>query len=74
MTAPCGSPRASNRTQFGESIRSSSVSSMATIRSSSGSSAMRVFRSVSFPLPWPRLFPDRGVCLVYVTHQHGYRR
>ena len=40
---------ASKRRQFARSIRSSSVSSMATIRSSSGSSSIRAFRSVVLP-------------------------
>ena len=55
LTAPCGKPRASNRSQFGASIRSSRVSSMAAIRSSLGSSSMRAFRSVVLPLPVPPL-------------------
>ena len=41
---------ASNRTQFGESMRSSKVSSMATIRSSSGMRAMSALSSVVLPL------------------------
>ena len=55
VTAPVWSPRASKRTQFGESIRSSSVSSMATIRSSAGMSSMSALRSVVLPLPVPPL-------------------
>ena len=51
MTAPFCSPRASKRTQFGESMRSSKVSSMATIRSSSGMSAMSALSSVVLPAP-----------------------
>ena len=63
MTAPCCNPRASNRTQFGESMRSSKVSSMVTIRSSSGMRAMSALSSVVLPLPVPpltRIF--RRVC------------
>ena len=59
----CCNPRASNRTQFGLSMRSSSVSSMATIRSSSGRSSMKALSSVVLPLPVPpltRMF--RRVC------------
>ena len=41
--------RASKRTQFGESIRSSKVSSIATIRSSVGMSSMSALRSVPGP-------------------------
>ena len=66
MTAPSWSPRASKRTQFGESIRSSKVSSMATIRSSSGMSAMSALRSVVLPLPVPPLTRMlRRVCNVF---------
>ena len=55
MSAPCCNPRASNRTQFGELMRSSKVSSMATIRSSSGMRAMSALSSVVLPLPVPPL-------------------
>ena len=44
---------ASNRRQLARSILSSSVSSMATIRSSSGSSSISAFRSVVLPEPVP---------------------
>ena len=44
---------ASKRTQFARSILSSSVSSIATIRSSSGSSSISAFKSVVFPEPVP---------------------
>ena len=63
MSAPCCNPRASNRMQFGKSMRSSKVSSMATIRSSSGMRAMSVLSSVVLRLPVPpltRIF--RRVC------------
>ena len=55
MSAPCCNRRASNRTQFGESMRSSKVSSMATIRSSSGMRAMSALSSVVLPLAVPPL-------------------
>ena len=44
---------ASNRRQLARSIRSSSVSSMATIRSSAGRSSISAFRSVVLPEPVP---------------------
>ena len=55
VTAQVWSPRASKRTQFGESICSSSVSSIATIRSSVGMSSVSALRSVVLPLPVPPL-------------------
>ena len=44
---------ASNRTQFEWSMRSSSVSSIATMRSSTGSSSMRALSKVVLPDPVP---------------------
>ena len=55
MSAPCCNPRASNRTQFGESMGSSKVSSMATIRSSSRMRAMSALSSVVYALTVPPL-------------------
>ena len=55
MSAPCCNPRASNRMRFGESMRSSKVSSMATIRWSSGMRAMSTLSSVVLPLAVPPL-------------------
>ena len=55
MSAPCCNRRASNRTRFGESMRSSKVSSMATIRWSSGMRAMSTLSSVVLPLAVPPL-------------------
>ena len=55
MSAPCCNRRASNRTQFGESMRSSKVSSMATIRWLSGMRAMSALSSVVLPLAVPPL-------------------
>ena len=59
---PLRHPRASNRTQCGRSMRSSKVSSMATIRSSSGSRSMSALRSVVLPLPVPPLRGYSGGC------------
>ena len=55
MTAPCCNRRASNRTRFGESMGSSKVSSMATLRWSSGMRAMSALSSVVLPLAVPPL-------------------
>ena len=55
MSAPCCNRRASNRRRFGESMRSSKVSSMATIRWSWGMRAMSTLSSVVLPLAVPPL-------------------
>ena len=53
VTAPSCRPLASKRTQLARSMRSSKVSSIATMRSSTGSSSMRALSKVGLPDPVP---------------------